>query len=56
MMNTVDISCGLYYKLFTIVIYNRNAIGQYYKTMIIDYDRSWGSLARIVNYDRNLRS
>ncbi len=26
-------SCGLYYKQFTIVIYDRNAIGQYYKTM-----------------------
>jgi hypothetical protein len=25
---------GLYYKNFTIVIYNRNVIGQYYKTMI----------------------
>ncbi len=34
---------GLYYKQFTIVIYDRNAIGQYYKTMsimIVDYDRS----------------
>jgi hypothetical protein len=36
-------ACGLYYKQFTIVIYDRNAIGQYYKitsTMIVDYDRS----------------
>ncbi len=36
-------NCGLYYKQFTIVIYDRNAIGQYYKTMsitIVDYDRS----------------
>ncbi len=31
---------GLYYKTFTIIIYNRNAIGQYYKTTITDYDRS----------------
>jgi hypothetical protein len=23
---------GLYYKIFTIVIYDRNAIGQYYET------------------------
>ncbi len=36
---------GLYYKLFK--IYDRNAIGQYYKTMIIDYDRSWGSLVSL---------
>jgi hypothetical protein len=26
--------CGLYYKCFTIIIYNRNDIGQYYKTRI----------------------
>ncbi len=26
---------GLYYKNFTIVIYDRNAIGQYYKTTIV---------------------
>ncbi len=26
---------GLYYKIFTIVIYDRNAIRQYYKTMIV---------------------
>ncbi len=34
---------GLYYKNFTIVIYDRNAIGQYYKTTIVvmaNYDRS----------------
>ncbi len=31
---------GLYYKIFMIIIYDRNAIGQYYKTMIVDYDRS----------------
>ncbi len=31
---------GLYYKLFMIVIYDRNVIAQYYKTMIVDYDRS----------------
>jgi hypothetical protein len=28
-------TCGLYYKTFRIVIYNRNAIGQYYKTTIV---------------------
>jgi hypothetical protein len=33
-------ACGRYYKSFTIVIYDRNAIGQYYKTTIVDYDRS----------------
>jgi hypothetical protein len=26
--------CGLYYKSFTIVIYDRNDSGQYYKTTI----------------------
>ncbi len=26
---------GLYYKLLTIVIYDSNAIGQYYKTTIV---------------------
>ncbi len=30
-----SLSSGFYYKNFTIVIYNRNAIGQYYKTMIV---------------------
>ncbi len=36
-------TCGLYYKQFMIVIYNGNAIGQYYETMsimIVDNDRS----------------
>ncbi len=52
-------SCGLYYKVFmivnydqndsTIVIYNRNDSGQYYKTTIT-------AQARIVNYDGKLRS
>jgi hypothetical protein len=27
--------CGLYYKCFTIVIYDRNDSGQYYKTTIM---------------------
>ncbi len=27
-------TCGLYYKSFTIIIYDRNDSGQYYKTMI----------------------
>ncbi len=29
------LTCGLCYKSFTIVIYDRNAIGQYYKTTIV---------------------
>jgi hypothetical protein len=33
-------TCGLYYKIFMILIYDRNAIGQYYETTIVDYDRS----------------
>jgi hypothetical protein len=28
------VTCGLYYKCFTIVIYDRNDSGQYYKTTI----------------------
>ncbi len=28
-------TCGLYYKTFRIVIYDRNAIAQYYKTTIV---------------------
>jgi hypothetical protein len=28
-------TCGLYYKCFTIVIYDRNDSVQYYKTMIV---------------------
>ena len=27
-------TCGLYYKSFTIIIYDRNDSGQYYKTKI----------------------
>jgi hypothetical protein len=30
-----DSASGLYYKSFTIVIYERNAIRQYYKTTIV---------------------
>ncbi len=33
-------SSGLYYKTFMTVIYDRNDTSQYYKTMIVDYDRS----------------
>jgi hypothetical protein len=29
------VPCGLYYKSFTIIIYDRNDNGLYYKTMII---------------------
>jgi hypothetical protein len=28
-------TCGLYYKSFTIIIYNHNDSSQYYKTMIM---------------------
>jgi hypothetical protein len=38
--STTSGTCGLYYKIFIIVIYNHNAIGQYFKTTIVDYDRS----------------
>jgi hypothetical protein len=31
---------GLYCIIFMIVIYNCNAIGQYYKTTVIDYNQS----------------
>jgi len=37
---STKMTCSLSYKIFTIVIYDRNAIGQYYETTIIDYDRS----------------
>ncbi len=30
-----ETTCGLYYKYFTIVIYDRNDSVQYYKTMIV---------------------
>jgi hypothetical protein len=35
-------NCGLYYKSFMIVIYDRNDSGQYYKTIntIVIYDTS----------------
>ncbi len=29
------VTCGLYYKCFTIVIYNHNDSDQYYKTRIM---------------------
>jgi hypothetical protein len=37
--------CGLYYKCFMIVIYDRNDNGQYYKTtiMIVIDNRNWRS-------------
>jgi hypothetical protein len=46
----IDIS-GLYYKSFTIIIYNRNDNDLYYKTMIV----ANLSLARSVNYDCKVR-
>ncbi len=38
-------TCGLYYKCFMMVIYNRNDRGQYYKTavMIVIDNRNWQS-------------
>ncbi len=33
-------TCGLYYKTFGIIIYDRNDTSHYYKTTIVDYDRS----------------
>jgi hypothetical protein len=42
--------CGLYYKSFTVVIYNLNDNGLYYKTMIV----ANLALARCVNYDHKV--
>jgi hypothetical protein len=42
---------GLYYKSFTIVIYNRNDNGLYYKTTIV----ANLALARSVNYNCKVR-
>jgi len=42
--------CGLYYKCFMIVSYDRNDSGLYYKTTIV-YNLA---LAWIVNYDHKL--
>jgi hypothetical protein len=54
--------CGLFYKSFTIIIYNRkdsmiiiydrNDSGQYYKTLILDNL----ALAKNITYDCKLRS
>jgi hypothetical protein len=41
-----ETSSGLYYKYFTIVIYNHNDSGLYYKTTIL----AKLALARIINY------
>jgi hypothetical protein len=38
--NITSLTCGLYYKTFRIVIYDRNDTSQYYKTTIVDYDHS----------------
>jgi hypothetical protein len=46
---------GLYYKIFTIVIYDRIDGGQYYKTiiMIVSYAPHLTlALSSVVNYDR----
>jgi hypothetical protein len=42
--------CGLYYKSFMIIIYDRNDNGQHYKTMIV----ANLALARSVNYDHKV--
>ncbi len=34
-LNKLFCSCGMYYKCFTIVTYDRNDSGQYYKTTIL---------------------
>ncbi len=43
--------CGLYYKSFMIVIYDRNDNGLYYKTAIV----ANFALARSVNYNHKVR-
>jgi hypothetical protein len=48
------LACGLYYKSFTIVIYDHNDNGLYYKTKIVANLTTVVAklaLARIVNYD-----
>jgi hypothetical protein len=42
-----NVISGLYFKSFTIAIYNRNDNGLYYKTMIV----AKLALARSINYD-----
>ncbi len=49
-------NCGMYYKRFTIVIYDCNDSGQHYKTK--NYNSSvvrpqFGAFLTIVIYDRN---
>ena len=46
---------SLYYKCFTIVIYDRNDCGQYYKPTII-IKASLASLSWIINYSHSLCS
>ncbi len=50
MINFLTKYSGLYYKSFTIVIYDRNDNGLYYKTTIV----ANLALARSVNYDRKV--
>jgi hypothetical protein len=55
MMAKNFLACGLYYKSFTIVIYNGIDSGQYYKTMItiVSYAPHLTlDLSSVVNYDR----
>ena len=47
----VQVPCGLYYKTITIVIYDRNDNGLYYKTAIV----ANFALARSVNYNHKVR-
>jgi hypothetical protein len=46
---------GLYYKIFMIVIYDRNDSSQYYNTVIMTVSFSLNltlALASVINYDR----
>ncbi len=50
--------CGLYYKILTIVIYDRIDNGQYCKTMImiVSYAPNLTlALSSVINYDRKWR-
>ncbi len=49
-LSVSDTICGLYYKSFTIVIYDHDDNGLYYKTGII----ANLALARSLNYDRKV--
>jgi hypothetical protein len=51
---TSKLTCGLYCKSFTIVIYDRNDSSHYFKTMItiVSYAPNLAlALASVINYD-----